>query len=114
MYLPTKFVKTFEDTEGTHKESSAQSTSPREQRLGKAVSGHNFVHEKVFRRNMTEKDVRIQMFLYEELSGFEDLSLRQKFASVIRSSVKEIQEAYYEIGIKGELPKDWNSFVEFM
>ncbi|KCZ76970.1 hypothetical protein H311_02025, partial [Anncaliia algerae PRA109] len=68
----------------------------------------------VFKRSMDEKAVKRSLFILEGEEGFEDKSLRGKMTEVIKRSSKELQDSFYDLGIKGELMVDWDSFKHYI
>ncbi|KAG0427942.1 hypothetical protein DMUE_5859 [Dictyocoela muelleri] len=64
----------------------------------------------VFMRNMTEKNVKIEIFMFEGEENFELLSLRAKMTQLVKKSSSEVKEWYYEMGIEDKLPEIWTDF----
>ena len=64
----------------------------------------------IFKKNMEEIDVKISLFLIEGEVGFLSLALREMMTEIVKRSSKEIQMWFYESGIEGNLPSDWESF----
>ncbi|EJW04344.1 hypothetical protein EDEG_04247, partial [Edhazardia aedis USNM 41457] len=72
----------------------------------------NKVEEFQFKRNLTEKEVRINLFVIEGTAGFEALSLREKTTKIASFGDSEFLEWFYEEGIRNSLPDDWITFKE--
>jgi hypothetical protein len=71
-------------------------------------------NQKVYSRGLQEKNVRKLLFIHEGLTGFEELPLRSKMSEIINQSSDELQDLFYDLGIKGELPKSWDNFKNFV
>jgi hypothetical protein len=52
--------------------------------------------------------------LLECEEAFDDLSLKGKMIRVIRKSENDLQDIFYEMGVKGDLPPDYESFKDFI
>ncbi|KAG0442406.1 Retrovirus-related Pol polyprotein from transposon 17.6 [Dictyocoela muelleri] len=66
--------------------------------------------ECVLTRNMNERDVRVEIFMFEGEDNFDTLSLRAKMTQLVKRSNSEVKEWFYEMGIEEKLPESWNEF----
>ena len=74
----------------------------------------NTKNKSIFNRKMSEKAVRIELFLIEEDEMFMSQSLRKRMSSIIQVCTDELKTLYYEKGINNELPKNWEQFKEMI
>jgi hypothetical protein len=63
-----------------------------------------------FKRSMTSKKVRLELFMLEEIEDFENRTLRPKMQTVINRSCEELKELFFEKGIENDLPRNWEEF----
>ena len=58
----------------------------------------------IFKEEMKEKELLVQLFLLEGGRGFRELSPRAKFKVIVRRSSIPIQEWYFELSIDNKIP----------
>lgn len=68
----------------------------------------------IFKRGMDERSVRRMMFIMEGEDNFELRSLRSKMTEVIKKSSKNLQDDFYEKGVDGKLPENWEAFKVYV
>lgn len=61
----------------------------------------------VFKRNMNEKKVKLELFLIEGNDNFEGKSVRAQMNEVVYKGTDELKEWFYEMGISNNLPNKW-------
>ncbi|KAF9761170.1 hypothetical protein NGRA_2812, partial [Nosema granulosis] len=64
----------------------------------------------VFVNNMTEKEVKRELFMLECETDFEKLTLRTRMMMVIKKSVPKLKDWFYEKGTDENLPDTWEDF----
>jgi hypothetical protein len=64
----------------------------------------------IFKRNMEERTVRINLFMIEGETGFEKCSLREKMTKTALHGDARFRDWYFERGIENELPSEWEEF----
>jgi hypothetical protein len=68
----------------------------------------------VFRRSMSSREVRIELFMLEGIEDFECKPLRPRMQIVINKGCKELKDLFFQKGIDEDLPKSWEEFKEFI
>lgn len=66
----------------------------------------------VFRKNMQEEEVKINLFIEEREEKFDKLTLRAKMTQIARLGDRDFIKWFYEMGSTDKLPKDWAGFKE--
>lgn len=68
----------------------------------------------IYQRGLERKLVMRKLFIQEGLIGFEELPLRSKMTEIINQSSGKLQDLFYDLGVEGKLPKNWDDFKEFV
>lgn len=63
---------------------------------------------------MSLKEVEIELFMLECDEMFEEIPLRNRMLIVIRKSIMELKESFYDLGVKKKLPESWGAFKKWM
>ncbi|MGL6121343.1 MAG: zinc finger CCHC domain-containing protein, partial [Fusobacteriaceae bacterium] len=66
----------------------------------------------VFKRNIKERKVRQELFILEYEDYFDSLSLKGKMNEVVKKGDDSFKSMFYEKGISGDLPLNWDDFRE--
>ncbi|MGL6008059.1 MAG: hypothetical protein ACRC1D_01235 [Culicoidibacterales bacterium] len=64
----------------------------------------------IFRKNMEERKVKMELFILEGEEGFEERSIRGKMTEVIKRSNDEVKSWFYDCGVEGNISSEWDSF----
>ncbi|KAF9746903.1 hypothetical protein NGRA_3521, partial [Nosema granulosis] len=64
----------------------------------------------IFKKNMKEKEVLRELFIMECESDFEIQTLKTRMMKVIKVSIPELKDWFYEKGSEQNLPTDWEEF----
>ncbi|KAF9744815.1 hypothetical protein NGRA_3572, partial [Nosema granulosis] len=64
----------------------------------------------VFTNNMTEKEVKRELFILECESEFDNIPHKTKMMMVIKKSDSKLKDWFYEKGTDGTLPDTWEDF----
>ncbi|KCZ74372.1 hypothetical protein H311_04663, partial [Anncaliia algerae PRA109] len=67
-----------------------------------------------FRRNMSEKNVKVEIFMIECSDDFNEVSLKSKMLIIMKRSVVELREMFYDLGSRNRLPETWEAFKELI
>jgi hypothetical protein len=107
--LPSTKAKAFEDcTDGSKNAQDNDRTSANVGSLETTIP--NAGRTLIFRKNMDEKEILRELFIMECESDFETQPLKSKMMKVIRVSVPELKDWFYEKGVEGKLPDEWEEF----
>jgi hypothetical protein len=68
----------------------------------------------IFERSMTIRDVKMELFMIEGLSGFEEKTIRSKITEIMCRSSRELQDALFEKSLSSELQKTWCELKNFI
>jgi Reverse transcriptase (RNA-dependent DNA polymerase)/RNase H-like domain found in reverse transcriptase/Integrase core domain/Aspartyl protease len=107
--IPSTKAKAFEDcTDGSKNAQDNDRTSANVGSLETTIP--NAGRTLIFRKNMDEKEILRELFIMECESDFETQPLKSKMMKVIRVSVPELKDWFYEKGVEGKLPDEWEEF----
>jgi hypothetical protein len=67
-----------------------------------------------FRKNMEERQAKLELFLIEGIDGFERKSLRSQMTEVIQRGTQQLKDWYYDLGVEDRLPGKWTDFKELV
>lgn len=74
------------------------------------VAGSN--NALLFKKGMKTNDLKINLFICEQESGFSERELNSKINYIAKQSDMKIKEWYYDLGVNNNLPNDWEEFKE--
>ncbi|KAF9760719.1 Retrovirus-related Pol polyprotein from transposon 17.6 [Nosema granulosis] len=107
--FPSTKAKAFEDsTNGSRNDQGSKRTSANVRSLEPKNS--NAERTLIFTKNMQEKEVLRELFIMECESDFETQSLKTKMMKVIKLSIPELKDWFYDKGVDGNLPSEWEEF----
>lgn len=105
--VPSTKAKAFEVcTKETDAAQSRGSTTENVGRSGSSIS----IAGTTFRRNMTETEVKRELFILEFTRGFDEMNIKNKMMLVMEKCQNELKDWFYEQGIGGNLPDTWEEF----
>lgn len=89
-----------------------QLTASKPIRLDVIANAQGNLHELLFKKNMDQKEVKVALFLVEGEIGFSGLNIRKQMTAAIKSENPVIQEWFYQLGIEGRVPANWDDFKQ--
>ncbi|EJW01991.1 hypothetical protein EDEG_03557 [Edhazardia aedis USNM 41457] len=75
---------------------------------------HQLGRKPIFRRGMSEKNLKIEFFMLEGLDGFNGKDTRAKMTEVAIRGSENLKEWFYELGSDEKLPSDWVHFKKMV